>query len=75
MRALRYHGNQDLRIDEILEPECKPGFVKIKIAWCGICGSDIGEYANGPRIWVGAWFSSFFFISDCLCGIHEHDRC
>lgn len=39
MRALRYHGNNDIRIDEIPEPVIKPGHVKVRNAWCGICGS------------------------------------
>ena len=51
MRALRYYGNRDLRVDDIAEPKCAPGFVKIRVAWCGICGSDTGEYHSGPAIW------------------------
>lgn len=39
MKALRYHGNQDLRLDDIPEPELREGCVKIKIGWAGICGS------------------------------------
>lgn len=39
MRALRFHGNKDMRVDEITEPAIKPGHVKVKNAWCGICGS------------------------------------
>src|SRR4029077_12106238 len=38
MRAVRYHGNRDVRVDDITEPECRPGFVKIAPEWCGICG-------------------------------------
>lgn len=49
MRAVRYHGNRDIRIDDIPEPECKPGFVKIAPEWCGICGSDVHEYLIGPE--------------------------
>jgi (R,R)-butanediol dehydrogenase / meso-butanediol dehydrogenase / diacetyl reductase len=49
MRAVRYHGNRDVRVDEIPEPECRPGFVKIAPEWCGICGSDVHEYLVGPE--------------------------
>lgn len=49
MRALRFHGNKDIRVDEIDEPRCRPGWVKIKNAWAGICGSDLHEYLVGPR--------------------------
>lgn len=48
MRALRYHGNRDVRIDDIPEPEVRPGTVKLKVHWCGICGSDLHEYLGGP---------------------------
>jgi (R,R)-butanediol dehydrogenase/meso-butanediol dehydrogenase/diacetyl reductase len=49
VRAVRYHGNRDVRVDEIPEPECRPGFVKIAPEWCGICGSDVHEYLVGPE--------------------------
>lgn len=49
MRALRYHGNQDLRLDEIPVPELRPGWVKIKNGWAGVCGSDLHEYLVGPK--------------------------
>lgn len=29
MRAVRYHGQRDLRLDEIDEPTCVPGRVKV----------------------------------------------
>ncbi|MFT8329906.1 2,3-butanediol dehydrogenase [Bifidobacterium psychraerophilum] len=48
MKALRYHGTQDVRIDEIPEPELRPGTVKIKLAWNGICGSDLHLFFEGP---------------------------
>ncbi|EXJ90180.1 hypothetical protein A1O3_03249 [Capronia epimyces CBS 606.96] len=48
MRALRFHGNKDVRVDEIPEPALRPGWVKVKNAWAGICGSDLHEYSIGP---------------------------
>jgi (R,R)-butanediol dehydrogenase/meso-butanediol dehydrogenase/diacetyl reductase len=44
MLALRWHGNQDLRIDEVAVPKLRPGWVKVKNEWAGICGS--GEKAS-----------------------------
>lgn len=29
---------------DVPEPVCGPGKVKVKPAWCGICGSDLHEY-------------------------------
>ena len=48
MKALRWHGQRDLRLENIEEPAAKPGKVKIKVEWCGICGSDLHEYTAGP---------------------------
>lgn len=41
MRALRYYGHEDIRLDEIEEPQCRPGCIKIKPTYVGICGSDM----------------------------------
>ena len=48
MKAARYHGREDVRIEEIAEPELRPGAVAIDVAFCGICGSDLHEYLDGP---------------------------
>ena len=41
------HGPNDLRVDEVPEPECDAGDVLVRVAACGICGSDIGYVAQG----------------------------
>lgn len=48
MRAARYYGNSDIRIEEIPEPTVGPGEVGVEVAWCGICGTDLHEYKDGP---------------------------
>lgn len=48
MRAARYYDRGDIRIEDIPEPEVGPGTVGIDVAWCGICGTDLHEYAEGP---------------------------
>ncbi|WP_030166200.1 MULTISPECIES: alcohol dehydrogenase catalytic domain-containing protein [Actinomycetes] len=48
MRALRYYSANDIRLDDISEPEPGPGMIKVAIEAAGICGSDIHEYKNGP---------------------------
>ncbi|KEO56785.1 2,3-butanediol dehydrogenase [Thioclava indica] len=48
MKAARWHGVKDIRVEDIAEPSPGPGEVKIKVAWTGICGSDLHEYLAGP---------------------------
>ena len=48
MRAVRYYGQKDIRVEEIEAPSAGPGEVLIDIAWCGICGTDLHEYLEGP---------------------------
>ena len=49
MRAVVWHGKKDIRVETVPVPPAPPaGWVKIKVAWCGICGSDLHEYVAGP---------------------------
>jgi (R,R)-butanediol dehydrogenase/meso-butanediol dehydrogenase/diacetyl reductase len=48
MRAAVYHGQRDVRVEEVPEPLIRPGAVKIAVDWCGICGTDLHEYLEGP---------------------------
>lgn len=48
MRAARYYGNQDIRVDDVDYPTPDDGEVLIEVAACGICGSDVGMYLHGP---------------------------
>jgi (R,R)-butanediol dehydrogenase/meso-butanediol dehydrogenase/diacetyl reductase len=51
MRAAVYHGIRDLRVEEVTEPKPGPCEAKIRVKYCGICGSDLHEYLHGlfPR--------------------------
>ncbi|MHA6481038.1 2,3-butanediol dehydrogenase [Paenibacillus sp. strain BS8-2] len=44
MKAAVWYGKEDIRIEECEVPSVKPGMVKIKVAWAGICGSDLHAY-------------------------------
>ncbi len=48
MKAARYYGKEDVRVEEIEEPRLRPGTVKIALAFNGICGSDLHLYHEGP---------------------------
>lgn len=47
MKAAVWYGHRDLRVMDVPEPTVRPGYVKVKIAWAGICGTDRHEY-TGP---------------------------
>lgn len=46
MKAAVLYGNNDLRYEEYPEPSVKPGFVKLKVCACGVCGSDMPRISN-----------------------------
>ncbi|HUJ23950.1 MAG TPA: 2,3-butanediol dehydrogenase [Bryobacteraceae bacterium] len=49
MKAAVWHGRQDVRIEKVSDPPAPPpGQVQVKVAWCGICGTDLHEYMGGP---------------------------
>lgn len=48
MKKVVYHGIRDIRVEEVPEIQLGKGEVKIKIKYCGICGSDLHEYLHGP---------------------------
>jgi (R,R)-butanediol dehydrogenase/meso-butanediol dehydrogenase/diacetyl reductase len=51
VRALRFHAARDLRIEEVAEPpEPDSDEVVVRVATCGICGTDLHEYVAGPIV-------------------------
>jgi len=44
MRAALTYGPFDMRVEDVPEPTPGPGEVKVKIAYCGICGTDPDIY-------------------------------
>ena len=46
MKALVYHGPEDLRYEDVATPEPGDGQVRLKIGATGICGSDVHGYAG-----------------------------
>jgi (R,R)-butanediol dehydrogenase/meso-butanediol dehydrogenase/diacetyl reductase len=47
MKVAVFRGVCDLQVEEMPEPKPEPGEAKIKIKYCGICGSDLHEYLHG----------------------------
>jgi L-iditol 2-dehydrogenase len=54
MRAVVYRGVNDMRLETVAVPQIGPGELLIKIATCGICGTDLKKIHIGshsaPRI-------------------------
>lgn len=50
MRAARFHGAKDLRIDEVAKPLVPEGQTLVAMERVGICGTDLEEYLIGPVI-------------------------
>ena len=49
MKAAVWYGKKDVRVMDVPEPPSpKEGWVKVRVEWCGICGSDLHEYLAGP---------------------------
>ena len=49
MRAAVYHGVGDVRIEDVEEPTPAHGHVKIRVAYNGLCGTDLHEVFDGTR--------------------------
>lgn len=51
MRALLWHGPKDLRFGEVPdEGPPGPGQALLEVAYCGVCGTDLHEYSDGPHM-------------------------
>jgi len=51
MQALRFHTARDLRIEDVDEPgDPRADEVVVRVATCGICGTDLHEYMAGPIV-------------------------
>jgi (R,R)-butanediol dehydrogenase / meso-butanediol dehydrogenase / diacetyl reductase len=51
MKAARWHGTRDVRVETVPDPTPGPRDVLLRVDWCGICGTDVDEYLSGPH-WV-----------------------
>ena len=84
MRAVVYRGINDMRVETVPVPSLGPGELLIKIATCGICGTDLKKIHLGshsaPRIFghemagfvaaVGAGVTNFA-VGDRVMSFHH----
>ncbi|MFE1961755.1 alcohol dehydrogenase catalytic domain-containing protein [Streptomyces sp. NPDC059479] len=51
MKALRWHAARDLRLEEVAEPPGpRPHEAVVEVSWCGVCGTDLHEFLEGPHM-------------------------
>jgi (R,R)-butanediol dehydrogenase / meso-butanediol dehydrogenase / diacetyl reductase len=50
MRAARWHGREDIRVEDVPTPRAGPSELLLRVSWSGICGTDVEEYLHGPLI-------------------------
>ncbi|PPF77076.1 zinc-binding dehydrogenase [Subtercola sp. Z020] len=51
MKAAVFHGAKDIRVENVADPTDVGEFdVLLKPYWCGVCGTDLHEYAMGPIV-------------------------
>ena len=48
MKAAVWYGKKDVRVEKRTLKEMEDHEIKVKVAWAGICGSDLHEYEHGP---------------------------
>ena len=46
MKALVYTGPERVEVRDVADPAPRMGAVKVKMTYCGVCGSDIGIFAG-----------------------------
>lgn len=61
MKAAVFYGVGDLRIESVPDPRPLPGHVVVRVAACGICGTDRhilhGEFETSPPVILGHEFA------------------
>ncbi|KAK5734508.1 hypothetical protein LTR17_008868 [Elasticomyces elasticus] len=50
MKALQFHDKHDIRLNDIETPHPRPGQVRVRPSFVGICGTDVHEYTRGATL-------------------------
>lgn len=78
MRAVVYRGINDMRVETVPVPEIGPGELLIKVATCGICGTDLKKIHMGshsaPRIFGHEMAGTIVQVGAGLRGYEVGDR-
>lgn len=78
MRAVVYHGINDMRIESVPVPTIGPGELLVRIATCGVCGTDLKKIHSGshsaPRIFGHEMGGYIAAVGEGLTGYSIGDR-
>jgi L-iditol 2-dehydrogenase len=78
MRAAVYRGIHDVRVETVPVPEIGPGEVLIRVAACGICGTDLKKIHSGshaaPRVFGHETAGTIAAIGDGVDDFAVGDR-
>lgn len=67
MNALVLHAVNDARLGPILKPEPGPGYVRVKVGFCGVCNSDMARFfGKGPYSFPLVCGHEFAGVVDCV---------
>lgn len=54
MKAAIFYGEKDIKVENRTLKNVGDEDVKIKVAWSGICGSELHDYIHGPKNFLAA---------------------
>ena len=78
MRAVVYYGVNDLRLETVPVPQIDPGELLVKIATCGICGTDLKKIHTGshsaPRIFGHEMAGTIVAVGEGVTKFHVGER-
>jgi len=78
MRAVVYRGINDMRVETVPVPSIGPGELLIKVATCGICGTDLKKIHMGshsaPRIFGHEMAGTIVAVGEDVTGYAVGER-
>lgn len=87
MRAVVYRGIDDMRVETVPVPRIGPGELLVKVATCGVCGTDLKKIHSGshsaPRIFGHEMSGSIVAVGEGVVSyaigervvVHHHVPC
>jgi L-iditol 2-dehydrogenase len=78
MRAVVYHGKDDMRIETVPVPQIGSGELLVRVHTCGVCGTDLKKISSGshsaPRIFGHETAGVVVRVGNGVTQFHPGDR-